>query len=212
MPKVTGQAVVEPGAGPGSLAPVPGCAPNMQLVPVRPAHPHSSGDFGHESAGNSELSVCLSGCLCLSLPRPWNPEGQAFFTSQDKWPDPALVAQALILAVSPGSCLAACPSGGALIDSSSGWSERTGAVDPAATPLWPVWRSHCPLWWDPAWKVLRQDSEPSILTRKPKGKVWPAFPSTPSIPQVAGSCPQLRPPAAAAAVLQPLVDSFAGRR
>lgn len=67
MPKVTGQAVVEPGAGPGSLAPVPGCAPNMQLVPVRPAHPHSSGDFGHESAGNSELSVCLAVSVSLCL-------------------------------------------------------------------------------------------------------------------------------------------------
>lgn len=59
------------------------------------------------------------------------PEGQGSVTSQEG-------AQAVTPAVPSVFGFGACPSGGTAVDSSSGWRERTGAVDPAAPPPWPA--------------------------------------------------------------------------
>lgn len=143
------------------------------------AHPRSDGGLGHESFGNRAGSVCLSPGVLKDKHSSLSREG-ARCSSAGPSTDPCCP---------PGSCFGVPPSGGTSVDSSSGWRERTGAVDPAATPPWPA--SPVPAAFSRGWaweagqkkdcrpagvtgpaavglslarRVLRQDSEPSILT------------------------------------------------
>lgn len=126
-------------------------------------------------------------------------------------------AQAVTPAVPSVFGFGARPSGGTAVDSSSGWRERTGAVDPAAPPptvaSWPCAQHlRAPLAFSPvgvgsrqdwppaggrcarcsgtevARKVPRQDAEPSIPTVQPKGHSRPPLPASPS-PGPAGAAP-----------------------
>lgn len=150
----------------------------------------------------------------MHFPPSPQPEGQGFVTSQEG-------AQAVTPAVPSVFGFGACPSGGTAVDSSSGWRERTGAVDPAAPPphrgqlalcpapqgpacllpgwggkqagLASCWRSLCPLQWHRGGQEGPEARCRAQHSNCSAQGPQPASPASQPLPQAGRCCPQQSP-------------------